>query len=59
MTDQTYVRGWDDCLEAVSAILEKAKTVEEAKERINKLRKLIQQDKFEKIRCDLGVFGLF
>ena len=59
MTDPIYVRGWDDCLAAISGIVEKSETVEEVKEKINKLEKLIRQDKFDKIRCELGAFGLF
>ncbi len=53
--DISYVRGWDDCLEALSAIEDE----KEIKKRIQKLRKLIRQNKFEKIQTELGVSGLF
>ncbi len=59
MTDSVYVRGWDDCLEAISTMIEEAQSVDEAKKKIEKLKDLIRQNKFEKIRYELGAFGLF
>lgn len=59
MTDAIYVRGWDDCLEAISAMIMQANSIDEAKGKIEQLRVLIRQNKFEKIRYELGAFGLF
>jgi hypothetical protein len=59
MTDAVYVRGWDDCLEAISVMIAQTSSVDEAKKKIEKLRDLIRQNKFEKIRYELGAFGLF
>ncbi len=59
MVDSVYVRGWDDCLEAISAIIARASTIDEAKNKIEKVKDLIRQNKFEKIRYELGAFGLF
>lgn len=59
MTDSIYVRGWDDCLEAISSMIAQTNDVEEAKKKIEKLKDLIRQNKFEKIRVELGAFGLF
>ena len=59
MADAVYVRGWDDCLEAISVMVAQSSSIEDAKKRIERLRDLIRQDKFEKIRYELGAFGLF
>jgi len=59
MLDASYVRGWDDCLEAISSILSKVKNVGEMKQKIDKLRELIKDDKFERIRYELGAFDIF
>lgn len=63
MVSTDYARGWDDCLEAVKKML----TVEMSKsgslhnmfEKVEELHELIKGKKFEKIRDELGVFGLF
>jgi hypothetical protein len=57
--DATYARGWDDCLEAVAKILAQSDDIEILKKKVAKLKKLIQEDKFEKIRYELGAFDLF
>jgi hypothetical protein len=54
-TNILYIRGWDDCLEALSAI-EDEKML---KKQIQKLRKMIRQNKFEKIQAELGLANLF
>jgi hypothetical protein len=59
LVDANYSRGWDDCLEAVCLIMAKAQSIEEAKKKIDKLRGLIREDKFERIRYELGAFDLF
>jgi hypothetical protein len=59
MVDVEYVRGWQDCLDAVDEIAAKAKSLEEVKDKIQKLQKLVKQDKFEKIRCELGAYNIF
>ena len=59
MADVMYVRGWDDCLEAMCVIIEKAKNQEELKKKIEELHTLIREDKFEKIRYELGAYNIF
>ena len=59
MVDAVYVRGWQDCLEVMSSILEKAKDLEEVKVKMEKLQVLVRDNKFEKIRCELGAFNIF
>jgi hypothetical protein len=59
MTDAIYVRGWDDCLEAVSLMMAQTDNIEGVKKKIGKLRVLIREDKFEKIRYELGAFDIF
>jgi len=53
----TYQQGWDDCLDAVLAILDKAKDVKEAREKIQSVQVLVKAKKFEQIRNELGVLG--
>jgi len=59
MVDVVYVRGWQDCLDALDAIVDKSKTIKEVKDKIEKLQQLIRQNKFEKIRMELGAYGVF
>ena len=59
MVDVIYVRGWQDCLDALDAITEKAKNLEEVRDKIQKLQELIRKNKFEKIRYELGAYGVF
>ena len=59
LADVMYVRGWDDCLEAMRIIIEKAKNQEELKMKIAQLHTLIREDKFEKIRYELGAYNIF
>ncbi len=59
MVDALYVRGWDDCLEAVEVMMLKTSSVDEAKKKIGQLRGLIRENKFEKIRNELGAFNIF
>jgi predicted nucleotidyltransferase len=59
MVDAVYVRGWQDCLEVVDLVLEKAKTVDDVKMKMQQLQKLVKENKFEKIRYELGAFDVF
>jgi hypothetical protein len=51
----SYQQGWDDCLDAVLSILQKAKDVKEAAKKIENLQILVKAKKFEQIRNELGV----
>jgi len=59
MVDVEYARGWDDCLEVIGEVLEKVKTIEDLKAKVAKLQELVKDKKFEKIKYDLGIFGIF
>ena len=59
MADPLYVRGWQDCLEVFDLILEKAKSIEEIKAKLVQLQRLVKENKFEKIRYELGAFNIF
>ena len=59
MVDELYVRGWSDCLDVMEEILEHSQTVEEVKNKKIALTNLIKDNKFEKIKIELGAFGLF
>jgi hypothetical protein len=60
LMSRTYEDGWDDCLDAVLTILDRAKSFEEAKEKIKGVQVLVKSKRFEKIRSQLGVlFDLF
>jgi hypothetical protein len=52
----SYQQGWDDCLDAVLSILQKAKDVKEAMKKIESIQVLVKAKKFEQIRNELGVF---
>jgi len=51
----SYQQGWDDCLDAVLSILQKAKDVKEAMKKIESIQVLVKAKKFEQIRNELGV----
>ena len=51
----SYQQGWDDCLDAVLSILDKAENVEEAKKKIQDVQVLVKARKFEQIKFELGV----
>ena len=53
----SYQQGWDDCLDAVLSILNKAKDVEEVKKKIQDLQVLVKAKKFEQIKVELGVLS--
>jgi hypothetical protein len=53
----TYQQGWDDCLDAVLSILDRAKDVKEAKKKIESVQVLVKAKKFEQIRSELGVLS--
>lgn len=53
----SYQQGWDDCLDAVLSILQKAKDVKEAIKKIESVQILVKAKKFEQIRNELGVVG--
>lgn len=57
MVDE-YIRGWDDCLEAVSEALAKNSDIEAAKQNVTELQKAIKKNKLDKIRFDLCLVGL-
>ncbi len=59
MVDVEYARGWDDCLEAVALILAKDGDIDSVSRDIKKLQNLVKMQKFEKIKHELGAFGLF
>jgi len=52
-----YARGWDDCLDVVVCILRETKDVDKALERIEYLRSLVKERKFERIKIELGVLS--
>ena len=51
----SYQQGWDDCLDAVLSILQKAKDVKEAMKKIESIQVLVKAMKFEQIKNELGV----
>jgi len=51
----TYQQGWDDCLDAILSILDRAKDVEEARKKVESVQVLVKAKKFEQIRSELGV----
>jgi len=53
----SYQQGWDDCLDAVLSILQKAKDLKEAAKKIESVQILVKAKKFEQIRNELGVVG--
>jgi len=53
----SYQQGWDDCLDAVLTILDKAKSLREARRKIKDVQVLVKAKKFEQIRNELGVVG--
>jgi hypothetical protein len=53
----SYQQGWDDCLDAVLNILDKTKSIEEARKKIEGVQVLVKAKKFEQIRIELGVVG--
>ncbi|MEM3622805.1 MAG: hypothetical protein QXR76_03425 [Candidatus Bathyarchaeia archaeon] len=59
MVDIIYVRGWQDCLDAIEEIINKSANLTEAKNKIQQLQKLIRENKFEKIRYELGAYSIF
>jgi hypothetical protein len=59
LPDALYVRGWDDCLEALEMLMVKAKDLQEVRAKVELLRTLVKEDKFEKIRFELGAYNIF
>jgi hypothetical protein len=53
----SYQQGWDDCLDAVLSILQRAKDVAEAMKKVEGLQVLVKAKKFEQIKSELGVIG--
>jgi hypothetical protein len=53
----SYQQGWDDCLDAVLSILQRAKDLKEAAKKIESVQVLVKAKKFEQIRNELGVVG--
>jgi len=51
-----YRQGMIDGLELADMIINEAKSLEEATSRLRYYLKLTKEDKFEKIRIELGVF---
>jgi tetrahydromethanopterin S-methyltransferase subunit G len=52
-----YADGWDDCLDTIAAIISKAENLDEVKRKIEYLRDLVKEKKFERIKRDLGIIG--
>ncbi len=50
---------WDDCLEVVGLIIANSNDLRDAERKVRKLKVLIKSSKNEKIRHELGAFGLF
>ena len=59
MVDAIYIRGWEDCIDVVTSLLEKTESLEEAKQKIKKIQGLVKENKFEKIKYELGAFDIF
>lgn len=58
--DGSYQQGWDDCLDAVTSILNGVGSLDEAKSKVVQVQVLVKVKKFEQIRLDFGVTdGLF
>lgn len=53
----SYQQGWDDCLDAVLSVLDKSKSLREARRRVKDVQVLVKAKKFEQIRTELGVLG--
>jgi hypothetical protein len=53
------MRGWDDCLEAVIVILSKSKDAVDFKKRLEQVQISVKENKFEKIKYELGLYQLF
>ena len=58
MVDSLYIRGWEDCLEALTAMIDK-ESRSSLKSKVETLRKLVRENKFERIRNELGVYDIF
>lgn len=58
MVDALYIRGWEDCLEALTTMIDN-ETLSSLKVKIETLRKLVRENKFERIRSELGAFDIF
>ncbi|MGF3573543.1 MAG: hypothetical protein ACQXXG_09025 [Candidatus Bathyarchaeia archaeon] len=59
MVDALYIRGWEDCLEVLINITKQTKNYEDIKRKIERLQNLVQEQKFEKIRVELGIYDIF
>jgi len=58
LVDAIYIRGWEDCIDVVTSLLEKTESLEEAKKKIKKIQGLVKENKFEKIKYELGAFDI-
>jgi hypothetical protein len=58
MVDSLYIRGWEDCLEALTAIIQN-ESRSSLKHKVETLRQLVRENKFERIRFELGAFDIF
>jgi hypothetical protein len=58
MVDSLYIRGWEDCLEALAGMVDK-ESKGTLKTKIETLRKLVRDNKFDRIRFELGAFDIF
>lgn len=58
LTDALYIRGWEDCLEAIAIIVDKG-SVPNVRKKISELQKLVRENKFERIRNELGAYHIF
>lgn len=60
MVGNDYTRAWDDCLRLVSEILQNAKSLRDARNKVGYLKTLVDQRRFvltyQRIREELGIF---
>jgi hypothetical protein len=59
MVDALYIRGWEDCLEALYNMTKQTKSYRDMKRKVERLRDLVHEQKFERIRAELGVYDVF
>ena len=55
MVGSDYARGWDDCLNIIISIIDKGKSLDDIKEKIEYIHVLVKEKRFEKIKEELGI----
>jgi hypothetical protein len=53
----SYQQDWDDCLDTVLRVLQRAKDMKYATKKVEDLQVLVKTKKFEQIKSELGVIG--